>query len=67
MTDYCVEEEAVSRLHAKLLREGKEWYIQDMNSTNGTYVNGRRVKASERLLLVQGDELLLADVPFLFL
>ncbi len=67
MVELCLAEATVSRLHARLSKENSDWYIQDLNSTNGTYLNGRRIKASEKLLLSQGDEIRLADVEFLFL
>ena len=33
----------VSRAHIKFLYDGDEWYIQDLHSTNGTYVNGEKI------------------------
>src|SRR5215831_3871635 len=33
----------VSRFHAKLERIGTRWTIRDLNSTNGTLVNGNRI------------------------
>jgi len=33
----------VSRTHAKFLYDGEDWYIQDLSSTNGTYVNGEKI------------------------
>jgi pSer/pThr/pTyr-binding forkhead associated (FHA) protein len=47
----------VSRPHARLFfREGK-WILQDLESTNGTYINGTRVRRSE---LRAGDILWMA-------
>jgi len=37
------EYKTVSRSHAKFLYDGENWYIQDLNSTNSTYVNGERI------------------------
>jgi len=45
----------ISREHARIVqREGYFW-LEDLNSTNGTYVNGRRI--FERVLLRVGDEI----------
>ena len=33
-----------SRNHAELRREGDRWAVRDLSSTNGTFVNGRRVR-----------------------
>ncbi len=56
--------QAVSRRHAKLDRLGEEIYIQDLNSTNGTYINRKRLKANEKQSTHVGDILQFADVSF---
>lgn len=38
-----LEDEKVSGVHAQISREGSVWILTDMNSTNGTIVNGRRI------------------------
>lgn len=53
----CLEDMSVSRLHAKLIREGEDVYIEDLNSTNGTYKNGLRLKPYEKRKLEIGDEI----------
>lgn len=52
--DICLEETTVSRMHCRLVRLRKGWEIHDANSTNGTFVNGRRIR---RKLLKPGDEI----------
>jgi pSer/pThr/pTyr-binding forkhead associated (FHA) protein len=39
----------VSQLHARLFRSDKGLHIEDLGSTNGTYLNGRKVGAATRL------------------
>jgi hypothetical protein len=54
-------DDTVSRRHAELsLREGA-WFIRDLGSSNGTWVNGRRVVEAE---VAPGDELCLGDCRF---
>lgn len=53
---------AISRFHCQITRENGEYYIRDLDSTNGTYLNGRRV---ERAPLSPGDELVVAAVGML--
>jgi ABC-type multidrug transport system ATPase subunit/pSer/pThr/pTyr-binding forkhead associated (FHA) protein len=42
-------EPSISRHHAVIWREGGDLFVRDLDSSNGTYVNDRRVFASERL------------------
>ena len=54
----------VSREHARLYCESNGVDIEDLNSTNGTFVNGRRLTA--RVRLKQGDRIAIASFSFLF-
>ncbi|MFG0316299.1 MAG: FHA domain-containing protein [Planctomycetota bacterium JB042] len=55
----AVEHPTVSREHARLFRRDGDWNVADLNSSNGTFVNGRRVTRSE---LRPGDLLRLGSV-----
>ncbi len=57
---------AVSRYHAKISRDGSDFYIEDLNSTNGTYVNGEQLNYTEKILLSPMDKIIFGDVPYLF-
>ncbi len=57
--DLILEDPQVSRRHAQLTQQGTSYLIEDMGSTNGTYVNGKRVTAP--VLLANGDLVGLAD------
>lgn len=50
--DLTLSDRSVSRWHAELLRDGDQWVVRDMGSTNGTRVNGWRVR---RAVLEPGD------------
>lgn len=52
--DIVLSDTGVSRKHAEVRREGDEWVIVDLNSTNGTIVNGKTVR---RHRLAQGDRI----------
>ena len=45
--DLLLQGKAVSRTHCRLVRQGQHWRIEDQNSTNGLYVNGKRVPEFE--------------------
>jgi FHA domain len=44
----------VSQLHARLFQQNGEGYVEDLGSTNGTYVNGKAIAAATRLR--RGDQ-----------
>jgi pSer/pThr/pTyr-binding forkhead associated (FHA) protein len=52
--DFIVDAPLVSRLHCRLTAGASEIEVVDLDSTNGTYVNGKRV---ERATLHGGDKL----------
>ncbi len=55
----AVEHPTVSREHARLFRRDGDWNVADLNSSNGTFVNGQRVTRSA---LRPGDLLRLGSV-----
>ena len=58
--EYVVKENTVSRQHAVLtITDAGEYYIRDLNSTNGTYIDGKRI--SEQTRLVAGNVLRLGN------
>jgi pSer/pThr/pTyr-binding forkhead associated (FHA) protein len=61
--EIVIEDPQVSRRHAQLTRQGTSYLIEDIGSTNGTYVNGKRVTAP--VLLSNGDMIGLADTVVL--
>ncbi len=57
----------VSRLHAKIRKREDEYYLADLNSRNGTSVNGKMLKADEEYLLQDEDEIDFAQARYIFL
>ena len=47
--DIRVEDPFASSAHARIFNRAGFMYLEDMGSTNGTYLNGRQVKTAERL------------------
>jgi hypothetical protein len=44
-----VDDPFASSAHARIFSRGEYMYLEDMGSTNGTYLNGRQVRSTERL------------------
>ena len=62
-SDHTVYSSKVSKDHAAILNDGHRYAIRDLDSTNGTFVNGERVKEH---VLADGDIIHLAHVEFCF-
>jgi hypothetical protein len=54
--DMVLAEDMVSRRHARIAFQGDDIYIEDLASTNGTFVNGEKIKRSR---LREGDRVLI--------
>jgi len=52
--DFIVDRALVSRLHCRLTADDEKLEVQDLSSTNGTFVNGKRVV---RARIASGDRL----------
>jgi two-component system, cell cycle response regulator len=60
----CIDDQGLSRYHAKITMHSDRHWIEDLNSSNGTYLNGRRVTSCE---LANGDTIQLGPrVSFRF-
>lgn len=62
--DIVVSRDSVSRKHARLVCEPDGWFLEDLKSTNGSFVNEVRVK---RHGLSDGDQLRIGDAIYKFL
>ncbi len=65
--DYVIRENpAVSRRHGCIIWKDGNYYLSDMNSLNGTFVNGNEVREGEKFRLSDRDKIVLADEVFEF-
>jgi len=62
--DIVLDDPTVSRLHASLEKFAEGWCVTDLGSSNGTYLNGERIWAQQRLR--HGDEMRVGRSRLLF-
>lgn len=62
--DIPVEDEAASRHHAQISFRDDQFFVDDLNSSNGTYLNDERV--TQQLPIRHGDRLAIGDTIMLF-
>jgi FHA domain len=57
-----VDDPFASSAHARIFQRGDYMYLEDMGSTNGTYLNGRQVRTAERLKVA--DTIRIGDTEY---
>ena len=62
--DVRIEDRYASGVHARLYSRGANYYVEDMNSTNGTFLNGGRLDGEAKLNDL--DEVRIGDTEFRF-
>lgn len=64
--DVALDAASVSRYHVTLSRENGQIVLRDLDSVNGTYVDGKRIQANEPILLRGGEEILVGDLLLVY-
>ncbi len=64
--DGILSHETISRMHARVSEEDNHLYLEDLNSTNGTYKNGIRLNPLEKVELEAGDEVKFGTLRFTY-
>lgn len=64
--DFIIETNSISRKHAKIYKKDSNYYIEDNNSTNHTYVNDEEMKNNMSKMLFNGDKIRFGKEQYLF-
>lgn len=63
--DYCIKDNpSVSRSHAVIKQINGEFFLEDLQATNGTFHNGIRLQPAQSVRLASGDRIRLANEEF---
>ena len=60
-----IKSDSISRRHARIFYSDSDIWVEDLNSTNGTVLNGNRLKESRAGVLSNGAKLVLGDVELI--
>lgn len=66
MNDFILDCPTVSRMHLRIDQKEKVYIFTDMNSTNGTVVNGYKLEANETVSVKEGDSIQIAGLSYRF-
>lgn len=64
--DYYIENDAVSRTHADIIRKKDSFYVVDQDSLNHTFLEGKQIPARQYVKLESGQSFILANEEFTF-
>lgn len=66
-TDCTIGLPGVSRMHARISKEDNAYYIKDLNSTNGTIVDGKALSCFELCRIQPGSKIILGNIECVFI
>ena len=64
--DYNIVNKSVGKIHAKFIKIRDEFYLIDLDSKNGTYINNNKLKANIPYKLENGSVILFSNVKYIF-
>ncbi|BEP29616.1 FHA domain-containing protein [Helicovermis profundi] len=59
-----IQDQTIGRIHAKVLKLNGKFFIKDMNSLNGTFLNGHRIDSGINVEIKNGDVVAFAKIKF---
>lgn len=59
--DFCIPNRFASSYHARIEFSNKNYVLYDLGSTNGTYLNGKKLEQNEQKIIKNGDIITIAD------
>lgn len=62
----CLPDSRASRKHARIHEENGQWLVEDLGSSNGTYLAGERLQPDAPVAMRHGDEVILCSTRFKF-
>ncbi len=65
--DYVIRNSAVGKVHAQIITKENSYFIKDLNSKNGTCINGVKIDSNEEYKIENNDRITLANNEYIFI
>ncbi len=65
-SDYYISDKRISKMHFAIIKYEKEFFIKDLNSTNGTYLNGNLIEKNKLAKISNDDVINISDNEYIF-
>ncbi len=64
--DYVSQNGAVGKVHAEIIMHEDQYMLKDLNSRNGTYINGMRIDSNKAYVITSNDKIAFANSEYTF-
>ena len=64
--DYITENKAIGKVHAEIITRNEKYYLKDLNSRNGTYLNNERLNSNIEYEIKDNDVIVFANSKYIF-
>jgi pSer/pThr/pTyr-binding forkhead associated (FHA) protein len=64
--DFALQSKFVGKVHSEIINREDNYFIKDINSHNGTFVNNLRIDSNKEYEIRDGDKLVFADSEYAF-
>ena len=65
--DYLIDSNSIGRTHAEILCREGQYFIKDLNSKNGTFINGVKIHSNREYDINSGDKIRFANIEYTFI
>lgn len=65
--DHVIHNNAVGKIHAELIEKDGQYFIIDLNSVNGTYINSEKIVCNKPVQIKSGDKITFANESYTFI